>query len=116
MLRLRKNVNSLTAAEKANLVAAIKALKANGKYDQYVTEHRDAMNQATLMPGENPPNPQSFFRNVAHRGPAFGPWHREMLRRFELDLQAEVAGVTLPYWDWASDSQLADPKTASVWG
>jgi len=116
MLRLRKNVNSLTAAEKANLVAAIKALKASGKYDQYVKEHRDAMNQATLMPGENPPPPQSFFRNVAHRGPAFGPWHREMLQRFELDLQAEVPGVALPYWDWAADSQLADPKTAPIWG
>lgn len=113
MLRLRKNVNSLTASEKANLVAAIKALKANGKYDQYVNEHNAAMNQATPMPGE-PSDPN--YRNVAHRGPAFGPWHREMLRRFELDLQAEVPGVTLPYWDWAADSQLADPKTATIWG
>lgn len=118
MLRLRKDVNSLTATEKANLVSAIKALKANGKYDQYVNEHDTAMNEATLMPGENPstPPPQNFFRNVAHRGPAFGPWHREMLRRFELDLQAEVPGVTLPYWNWAADSQLTDPKTAAVWG
>jgi len=116
MLRLRKSLSSLTASEKANLVAAIKALKANGKYDQYINERDAAMNQATLMPGENPPLPQSLYRNVAHRGPAFGPWHREMLRRFELDLQAAVPGVTLPYWDWAADSQLADPKTAPVWG
>ena len=74
MLRLRKNVNSLTAAEKANLVAAIMALKANGKYDQYVNEHLTAMNTPTLMPGEVG---DSNFRNVAHRGPAFGPWHRK---------------------------------------
>jgi hypothetical protein len=115
MLRLRKSVSSLTAAEKADLITAIKALKANGKYDQYVNEHDAAMSQATLMPGENPSPPQSSYRNVAHRGPAFGPWHREMLRRFELDLQAAVPGVTLPYWDWAADRQLADPKTAPVW-
>jgi hypothetical protein len=113
MLRLRKSVNSLTATEKANLVAAIKALKASGKYDQYVNEHLNAMNTATLMPGEVG---DSNYRNVAHRGPAFGPWHREMLRRFELDLQAEVPGVTLPYWDWAVDATLADPKSSAVWG
>jgi tyrosinase len=116
MLRLRKSVNSLTAAEKADLISAIKALKANGTYDRYIVEHDNAMNQATLMPGENPPPPQFFYRNVAHRGPAFGPWHRELLRRFELDLQAQVPGVTLPYWDWAADSQLADPTTAPIWG
>lgn len=114
MLRLRKSANSLTAAEKADLVSAIKALKANGAYDRYIIEHDAALNQATLMPGENPPPPQSFYRNVAHRGPAFGPWHRELLRRFERDLQTQVPGVTLPYWDWAADSQLADPTTAPI--
>lgn len=112
MLRVRKNLNSLTVQEKADLITAIKALKANGKYDQYVNEHSAAMDQPTPMPGETP---DSNVRNIAHRGPAFGPWHREFLRRFELDLQAEVPGVTLPYWDWSADSQLADPKNAAVW-
>lgn len=112
MLRLRKSVDSLTAAEKANLIAAIKTLKANGKYDQYINEHQTAMNQAAILPGEsNDPN----FRNIAHRGSAFGPWHRELLRRFELDLQAEVPGVTVPYWDWAADSALANPQAAPIW-
>lgn len=106
MLRVRKSVNALTSAEKAALVKAITKLKASGKYDQYITEHNDAMAQASVLPGEpNDPN----YRNIAHRGPAFGPWHREMLRRFELDLQAQVPGVTLPYWDWAADAALADP-------
>lgn len=115
MLRLRKSVNSLTSSEKANLVTAIKALKANGKYDQYVNIHNSAIGQATLMPGENPSDP-SFYRNVAHRGPAFSPWHREMLRRFELDLANEVPGVTLPYWDWAADGSVGDPTSAPMWG
>lgn len=116
MLRLRKSVNSLTVTEKSDLVKAIKALKASGKYDQYVHMHSDAMSRATLMPGENGGANPAFFRNVAHRGPAFGPWHREMLNRFELDLQAAVPGVTLPYWDWAADANLGDPKTAALWG
>lgn len=113
MLRVRKSVNSLTTAEKADLIRAIKALKANGKYDQYVSEHDDIMKVATVLPGENP---DPDYRNGAHRGPAFGPWHREFLRRFELDLQAAVPGVTLPYWDWSADQVLANPRDAAVWG
>ncbi len=105
----RKNVNSLSASEKANLITAIKALKANGKYNAYVQEHQAAMDNPT------PANISPFTRNSAHRGPAFLPWHREFLRRLELDLQAEVAGVSLPYWDWATDAALADPSTAPIW-
>jgi len=105
----RKNVNSLTPQEKQDFVTAVKALKANGKYNQYVKMHVDAMNKAT------PASVPTTERNAAHRGPAFLPWHREFLRRFEADLQAEVPGVTVPYWDWASDSELADPSSAPVW-
>ncbi len=106
----RKNVSSLTAQERQDLVTAIKALKANGKYNQYVRDHQAAMDLAT------PASVPASTRNAAHRGPAFLPWHREFLRRFEADLQAEVPGVSLPYWDWATDSALADPSTAPVWG
>ena len=81
----RKNQATLTAQEKARFVAAVLALKANGTYDEYVTDHRD-------------------HSHGAHRGPAFLPWHREFLRRFELDLQDIDSGVTLPYWDWSVDN------------
>ena len=48
MLRVRKNVNSLTPAEKAALVKAITKLKASGKYDEYVAEHNEAMAHLTV--------------------------------------------------------------------
>lgn len=105
----RKNVNSLTPQEKLDFITAVKALKASGKYNQYVRDHQAAMDRAT------PPSVATTTRNSAHRGPAFLPWHREFLRRFEADLQAEVPGVVLPYWDWATDAALADPATAPVW-
>jgi hypothetical protein len=106
----RKNVKDLTPQEKQDFVNAVKALKANGKYNQYVKQHIDAMLKAT------PPSVPSSVRNAAHRGPAFLPWHREFLRRFEQDLLSEVPGVALHYWDWASDAALGDPATAPVWG
>jgi tyrosinase len=91
-LRCRKNQATLTVAEKARFVAAVLALKADGTYDQYVSDHMGAMADA-------------------HRGPAFLPWHREFLRRFELDLQRVDAGVTLPYWNWTIDNA----PTSSIW-
>ena len=78
--------------EKARFVAALLALKANGTYDQYVLLH------VNNMP-------------AAHQGPAFFPWHREMLRRLELDLQAIDASVTLPYWNWTVDNSA----TSTLW-
>jgi hypothetical protein len=88
----RKNQATLTAQEKSRFVAAVLTLKANGKYDQYVTDHRD-------------------FAMGAHRGPAFLPWHRELLRRFEQDLQSVDSSVTLPYWDWSVDNS----PVSSIW-
>ena len=63
----RKNVNALTAQEKLDFITAVKAMKANGKYNQYVKTHMDAMNHATPASGS------PLTRNAAHRGPAFCP-------------------------------------------
>jgi tyrosinase len=96
---IRKNQASLTAGEKARFIAAVLQLKANGTYDEYVLQHRNAMNDMARMP--------------AHGGPAFLPWHRELLRRFELDLQRLDPSVTLPYWDWTVDRSPASPLWSS---
>lgn len=88
----RKNQSTLTASEKSRFVSALLALKANGKYDQYVQEHVNTMGSA-------------------HRGPAFFPWHRAFLRRLEMDLQAVDSSVSLPYWNWSLDNS----PVSSIW-
>ena len=88
----RKNQATLTASEKARFVAAVLALKADGTWDRFVAEH-DAAHLS------------------AHRGPAFLPWHREYLRRLELELQRIDSAVTLPYWNWSVDNSA----TSSIW-
>lgn len=95
---IRKNQSSLSAPEKTAFVDAVKALKANGIYDAFVAQHR-----AAFMASPNDP---------AHQGPAFLPWHREYLRRFELALQQVDPSVTIPYWDWTVDRTTG----ASLWG
>ncbi len=108
-MNIRKNVNALTSTEKQNLIEALKGLKANGNYNNYVQMHA----AAAAYPCPSTVSPS--YRNAAHNGPAFLPWHRQFILLFEQDLQAQVPDVTLPYWDWASDAALPDPATASVW-
>jgi hypothetical protein len=108
----RKNIYSLSPNELNDFREAVNLLKANGTYDTFIERHHHAMMHATPMPGE-PNNPN--FRNAAHRGPAFSPWHRQEVRDFELALQSVKPGVTLPYWDWAQDAALPDPTAAPLW-
>jgi tyrosinase len=95
-LAVRRNIYSLRPDAVARFVSAVNSLKASGDYDGFVHRHHRVM-------------------NAAHQGPAFGPWHRQYLREFELLLQRFDPGVTLPYWDWAADAALADWRTAPLW-
>lgn len=40
-----------------------------------------------------------------HGGPAFLPWHRELLNRYETLLQEANPTVKLLYWDWTTDPE-----------
>lgn len=110
-MKIRKSISSLTADEKKNFVNALLELKKQGKYDNYVHWHHHVM-IPTVFPYEpNDPN----YRNGAHRGPAFLPWHRAFLLAIEDDLQKIDSSITIPYWDWIADGKLPDPKTAPIW-
>ncbi len=101
----RKNQAELTSAERQAFVNSTLALKQSpsqlspptaSRYDDYVNIHMDSM---------------SGHNHWAHRGPAFLPWHREFLRRFELDLQIFDKNIMIPYWNWTIDSS----PTSSLW-
>lgn len=109
-MAIRKNLTTLSPTEKKTFVNAVLALKDGNKagnlYNQYVKVHSDASLIHT---------PSGSSRTVPHAGPAFLAWHREFIRRFELDLQAIAPGIGLPYWDWAADAALSNPKNAPIW-
>jgi tyrosinase len=97
---IRKRAGSLSASEKQDFVNAVLGLKdkpsvlhpgdtMRSRYDDYAEVHLNAMNAA-----------QSEGASWGHMCSAFGPWHRKLLRQFELDLQTIKPGVTIPYWDW----------------
>ena len=79
----RRNVASLTPAEKRRFRDAVFRLHERGAYQRYVQFH-------------------AFVFNLGHFGPAFLPWHRAFLKKFEEELQAIDPDVSLPYWDFTS--------------
>jgi tyrosinase len=103
----RKSAAALTATEKANFVAAVKALKAqtSGRnYDWFVRTH---MNYFGTVDNHN----------YAHMSASFLPWHRRYLLEFENALKAHNPAVDLPYWNWTVNrSTTGAPFTADFMG
>jgi len=82
MVRIRKNANTLTPAERDRFLSAFAQLNDQG-HGRFV----DFRNMHT-----NAGSPQ------AHGAPGFLPWHRAYLLDLERELQAIEPSVALPYW------------------
>lgn len=112
-MKCRRNVADLTPSERAELVQAFLDLK-----DPAKSPSRIPAAATRVTNGGGTPNRYDdyvWLHNTvgvgAHRGPAFGPWHREFLHQFEFDLQT-VSGnphLTIPYWDWTVARTAANP-------
>ncbi|MHB2248529.1 tyrosinase family protein [Pseudomonas fitomaticsae] len=97
---IRRNHRDLSREEKAAFINAVLTLKNNinsvlrpgqqSRYDDFVQIHKNSMGRGNPLV----PNP--------HQSPLFYPWHRILIRQFELALQAAVDDprITLPYWNW----------------
>lgn len=82
MVRIRKNADSLTTAERDRFVKAFAQLN-----DQGAGHFADFRSMHTFVS-----QPQ------AHGAPGFLPWHRAYLLDLERELQAIDQSVALPYW------------------
>ncbi|CAJ0577985.1 unnamed protein product, partial [Mesorhabditis spiculigera] len=95
---VRKEYRMMTDLDRARYQQALRKLKDNGMYDNYIMYHLVANDDGI---------------GGAHNGPAFLPWHRETLKRLELSLRKIDPQVSLPYWDSTLDAPLPD-LTSSV--
>lgn len=82
MVRVRKDANTLTAAERDRFLRALAAVnnQGNGVFQLFRDMH---VTQAQLE---------------AHGNTGFLPWHRAYLLDLERELQAVDPSVSLPYW------------------
>lgn len=105
-MKCRKSVAELSDQEKQDFVQAVLDLKNPAR-----APSRIAAAATMVTSGGGTPNRYDDYVWIhnqvgrgAHRGPAFGPWHREFLRQFEYDLQ-QISGnpdLMIPYWDWTT--------------
>ena len=95
MVRVRKNARKRTPAERTRFLGAIRGLNRKNGYTVYQQIHKIGMPKA-------------------HVGPAFPPWHRAMLLRYERDLQSIDPSVALPSWKF--DEPAPDLFTAEYMG
>jgi tyrosinase len=110
-LLVRKDVASLSVTEKQNFIEAVLKCKADGTYDQLALTHVRLLEFL-----KSPRNNNEIVSDAIcpHQGPAFLPWHRELCKRFEYCLQCQDISVTCPYWNWANDAALPDPRYSMV--
>jgi tyrosinase len=83
MVRIRKNAESLTDAERDRFTTALGKLNAQGAgvFKDFRAMHRDPL-----------------ALDQAHGAPGFLSWHRAYLLDLERELQKLDASVALPYW------------------
>jgi tyrosinase len=89
MVRIRKNANNLTTAERDRFLAALFQLNlaGTGIYQDFRDIHVAAADAEE------------------HGGPHFLPWHRAFLLDLERELQAVDPSVSLPYWRFDRPAQ-----------
>uniref|UniRef100_A0A0N5CG53 Tyrosinase_Cu-bd domain-containing protein n=1 Tax=Strongyloides papillosus TaxID=174720 RepID=A0A0N5CG53_STREA len=89
----RKEYRMMTDDERFRYHRALQIMKQNGQYDALGRQHRDVSSGGG-----------------AHSGPGFLPWHREYLKRFEIQLKMIDPTLALPYWDSTLDNYLPNPR------
>ena len=102
--RKRKNVNSLSRAEKDKLVAAINRLIESGRYVELGNIH-GGPEEANVCPGKTEMKmvKQRAGGCCRHETRNFLNWHRLFIAHVEDEL-----GEALPYWDWTVDRKVPD--------
>ncbi|MFG2571291.1 tyrosinase family protein [Streptomyces sp. NPDC048481] len=106
MAYIRKDVSTLTGAERRRFVNALLAVKKRGEYDAFVRMHIDHY----VSDGDG-------GLRSAHMTPSFLPWHRRFLLDLEAALRRVDPSVTVPYWDWTRDrATTAAPWTKDLLG
>jgi hypothetical protein len=112
-------VDYVVTSGSSNILYGAEVTKARKNVATATQTERDAYRQAILdvgtlpsfvFPGgtrywhmQNIIHQLSSVQTTGHVSPAFFPWHREMLSRYELLLQEADPTVKLLYWDWTKD-------------
>ena len=91
---VRRNAATITQQERDRLLAAILKLDTTKFFPDGVSywDKQEEIHKSGHAGGSD-----------VHSGPAFIPWHRELVNRFEGLLREVDPDLSLHYWDWTTD-------------
>jgi hypothetical protein len=98
---VRRDARDLTPQQWSAFVAAVQVMQQRPNATTPSTFDRLAKLHTTMS-------------SSVHGTALFFAWHRRFLKDFENKLRAIDPTVSLPYWDWAQDSNA--PEQSYVWG
>jgi len=99
---VRRNAATISQAERDRLLAAFLKLDTTKLYPDGVTywDKQEEIHKSGHAGGTD-----------VHSGPAFIPWHRELVNRLEGLLREVDPDLSMHYWDWTTDpSPLFTPN------
>ena len=99
---IRRNIATVSPAERALLRDAIVAL--NHPPFVYPGDRLDTITGGVTYWFKQD---EIHARSHVHGCPAFVPWHREMVNRFEALIRKVNPQLSLHYWDWTQDPTAA---------
>jgi hypothetical protein len=97
MVRVRKDLRSLTDHERYRLLSGIREVHRRGVYEKFVEVHDWAARGDRFHIGRIN-HPRYSYPDAAHRASNFLPWHRIDLLQFEREVQKTHPDVALHYW------------------
>ncbi|HZQ08863.1 MAG TPA: tyrosinase family protein [Anaerolineae bacterium] len=91
---IRRNITTVSQAERDRLRDAILQPDTTQFYPDGVSfwDKEEEIHKAAHFAGQD-----------VHSGPAFIPWHREIVNRLEALLRQVDPDLSLHYWDWTTD-------------
>lgn len=114
IVRRRKNILNLTAAELNDFRAAMASFQAitdNTGYNYIAGFHGIPGHWCWHNGGGEDTDPENFPGRIEY---AFLPWHRAYLKYFEDNLLDHNPNLALPYWDWTVHTSDDDSIIAGI--
>src|SRR6516164_5761173 len=116
---IRRDFATISDEERALFVNAIRSLDDPTSAFVYGNnaghEGADASGNITYWDMQEQIHKDAHAHGIdVHGGPAFAPWHRDLVNRLEDLLRQVDPRLSLHYWDWTTDPRVATADRAAL--
>jgi hypothetical protein len=116
---IRRDIATISDEERTLFVNAIRALDNPASAFVYGNnagnEAADASGNITFWDMQEQIHKDAHAHGIdVHAGPAFVPWHRDLVNRMEQLIRQVDPRLSLHYWDWTTDPRVATADRVAI--